>query len=443
MATPTSPGDPQGTGSHVVGAPGRGVSSSHRSRRWRRQLVAVGGTTILACAGLAGPASASAPAPAPAPALLADPACPGTTSPITCSFTGGAQSWTVPAGVTQATFVVSGAQGNAGETGGSGGDGGQATATINVVPGTTYQINVGGAGVPAAGGAGGFGGFNGGANGGDAGFAGGGGGGGGASDIRTGADGLADRVVVAGGGGGGGCGITGSSTGGAGGTGGGSAGGTGGAATGGSAGSSNGGGGGGGTQVGGGPGAQLLGGSGSLGSGGTGGATGGANCSGGGGGGGYYGGGGGGAGLGNGGGGGGGGGSGFGPAGTTFGTSPLTGNGQVTITYTTREPVTTHLFALPPRARVGVPVVIDDVVCPATAGATTVPTGTVTFTDITTGTNLGTIPLVLTIGNCAATGRVTAFRTPGPHVITAVYSGDSVYQGNSANPETLTVTVTP
>ncbi len=29
------------------------------------------------------------------------------------------------------------------------------------------------------------------------------------------------------------------------------------------------------------------------------------------------------------------------------------------------------------------------------------------------------------------------------HTITAVYSGDTVYQGNSGNPETLTLTVRP
>ncbi|MBO1418051.1 Ig-like domain-containing protein, partial [Streptomyces sp. FH025] len=116
-----------------------------------------------------------------------------------------------------------------------------------------------------------------------------------------------------------------------------------------------------------------------------------------------------------------------------------------TISYTTPgKPVATRLIALPQQVRLGRPVVLDDLVCPAPGtGATTPPTGTVTFTDTTTGTTLGTARLVLNLGTCAAAGRVVFFRTAGAHVITAVYSGDTVYQGNSANPETLTVTVTP
>ncbi|WP_152627289.1 Ig-like domain-containing protein [Streptacidiphilus melanogenes] len=136
--------------------------------------------------------------------------------------------------------------------------------------------------------------------------------------------------------------------------------------------------------------------------------------------------------------GGGGGGSNLVPSGGTSG--PASGPAQVIITYTLGKPVKTFLTALPPRTRVGLPVVLSDLVCPA-ASSTTRPTGTVTFTDATTGKTLGTGRLVLGLGNCADAGLVTAFHITGAHTINAVYSGDTVYQGNSANPETTTVTV--
>jgi len=69
-------------------------------------------------------------------------------------FTGGPQAWTVPAGVTSASFDLSGAQG------GSGGKGARVVATIAVTPGSTLLIYVGGQ--PAGSG----GGFNGGGSGG-------------------------------------------------------------------------------------------------------------------------------------------------------------------------------------------------------------------------------------------------------------------------------------
>jgi len=125
---------------------------------------------------------------------------------VVCTFTytGNAQYWTVPDGVSQATFDVYGAQG--GSAGGAvGGRGGEASATIAVTPGETLQVNVGGRGGAGLGGTGAAGGFNGGAGGGN-GSDGGGGGGGGASDVRSGAFGLANRIIVGGGsyGGGGG-----------------------------------------------------------------------------------------------------------------------------------------------------------------------------------------------------------------------------------------------
>jgi hypothetical protein len=272
-------------------------------------------------------------------ALAADGDCQPSGSQVVCTFTytGNAQSWTVPEGVTQATFDVSGAQG-----GGTpdlfepailpGGKGGEATATIPVTPGEMLQVNVGGKGGDGANGPGGAGGFNGGAAGG-VGCCSGPGGGGGASDVRrdtdaSGAFALAERIIVAGGGGG-----RGGFDGGVGGVGGGLSGGAGG--------TDNGGGGGGGTQEDGGDGGlgqvfdeQVFGDNGSkgdLGDGGDGGDGISIGDGGGGGGGGYYGGGGGGGGLS---GGGGGGGSGFGPTGVVFDSGVREGDGVVTITYT-------------------------------------------------------------------------------------------------------------
>ena len=114
-----------------------------------------------------------------------------TTTSVTFSFTGAPQLWTVPAGVRQATFELFGAQGgnsNPDSTGSVslGGNGAEVTAAVAVKPGQVLQLNVGGAGGPA----------NGSTAVGDAGS------GGGASDVRNGAYGLADRLLVAGGGGG-------------------------------------------------------------------------------------------------------------------------------------------------------------------------------------------------------------------------------------------------
>jgi hypothetical protein len=135
------------------------------------------------------------------PASAASGSCAASSGQVTCTFdyTGSAQTWTVPAGVTTATFDLSGAQG--GGTGyfpAQGGLGGETTATLSALPaGGSVQVNVGGQGGFGSGaGSGVGGGFNGGGN---TCF---GYGGGGASDIRIGGTGLADRLLVAGGGGG-------------------------------------------------------------------------------------------------------------------------------------------------------------------------------------------------------------------------------------------------
>ncbi len=115
------------------------------------------------------------------------------------NFTGGMQTWTVPAGVTSIFVQGWGAQGGSGANGGSGtggssGLGGYAEGNLAVIPGQVLNIFVGGQGSTPNGG------FNGGANGGSTNA----GGGGGASDIRLGGTAPANRILTAGGGGGGG-----------------------------------------------------------------------------------------------------------------------------------------------------------------------------------------------------------------------------------------------
>ena len=125
----------------------------------------------------------------------------------TFNYTGGQQSWTVPAGVFAISVDMEGAEGSRNTNyNNRGGYGGKAVATVAVTPGQTVYIYVGG----WPGNSQSSGGYNGGgnqfystsmAN-----------SGGGATDIRMGGTGLNNRVLVAGGGGGGGfnCGTDGS-----------------------------------------------------------------------------------------------------------------------------------------------------------------------------------------------------------------------------------------
>jgi Glycine rich protein len=236
---------------------------------------------------------------------------PASATTETFEYTGSAQTFTVPAGVTQVTFDVFGAQGSDGSPVAPSpyapGLGGRATATLSVTPGDTFQINVGGQGQYGTGG------WNGGGNGLF-------GGGGGASDIRAGGTALADRVLVAGGGGGSGGVLCDGA-----GDGGGLVGETGTINAEQCPGSFPAGGG---TQDAGGAGGSHLSGINTAAPGQFGlGAAGSPTSGGGGGGGGWYGGGAGRF-------GGGGGGSGHGPTGTTYQTGVRTGNGQITATYT-------------------------------------------------------------------------------------------------------------
>ena len=152
-------------------------------------------------------------------ALRDDDACPESCATFSAL---GTYAFKVPKDVNSIIVDVFGAQGGMGRIGGSGGLGGRTVSELQVTPGDTLQINVGGRGGDASSNLtdGGAGGFNGGATGGDTTFNGAGGGGGGASDMRIGMT----TLVVAGGGGGSGGGTNccgGVSVGGAGGAGGG------------------------------------------------------------------------------------------------------------------------------------------------------------------------------------------------------------------------------
>ncbi len=126
----------------------------------------------------------------------------------TFDYTGGLQTFVVPAGVTSVDVDVMAAQGgNAvgfaigwtdGDVDIQGGLGGRVTATIVVTPGETLNIYVGGQGAMPTGGYNGGGGGAVGCGGTEVIWA----GGGGASDIRQGGMAVGNRTVVAGGGGG-------------------------------------------------------------------------------------------------------------------------------------------------------------------------------------------------------------------------------------------------
>lgn len=247
-----------------------------------------------------------------------------TSTTVTFNATGDVQYWTVPAGVTQATFAVWGAQG--GKSGFNGGLGGFALATLALTPGQVVAIRVGGVGQVYNGtncilltqsGDQGQGGYNGGGDGGSGGCT--SAGGGGASDVTITDVGQPTPNIVAGGGGGGAGNLFCPLAGGGGGLDGGSA----------NAGL---------CQAGGNGGNQDgTSGSGAQGQGSDGGDADGISGPGGGGGGGYYGGSGGGTAY------GGGGGSGFGPAGTVFATGVRAGDGLVTVTYGDAPAVTALL----------------------------------------------------------------------------------------------------
>ncbi len=114
-------------------------------------------------------------------------------------YTGGPQTYTVPAGVTSVVVRATGASGGVSTASTAApGQGAVVTATLAVTPGQVYTVNVGGVGGFSTSPPGVAGGYNGGGS-----VAVYGGAGGGASDLRLGGTALTDRVLVAGGGGGG------------------------------------------------------------------------------------------------------------------------------------------------------------------------------------------------------------------------------------------------
>ncbi len=130
----------------------------------------------------------------------------------TFAYTGGPQTYTVPAGIFRLRVDAQGGAGGAsnnsayGDPSFAGGGGARVRATLAVVPGQVLTLYVGGSGSTAPlnnNGQPGGGGYNGGGNAGQDGAVT-AGGGGGASDVRTGSATLADRLLVAAGGGGGG-----------------------------------------------------------------------------------------------------------------------------------------------------------------------------------------------------------------------------------------------
>ncbi len=147
----------------------------------------------------------------------------GSHGTISFAYTGGLQTWTVPACISSVTIAITGAGGNAAyafSQAAAGGKGALVNATLTVNPAEILNIYLGQKGAISTsscdGGAGGIGGFNN-DEGGGAGYGdtnntpwynlpgwGAGGGGGGASSIRVGGTDVQNRVIVAGGGGGGG-----------------------------------------------------------------------------------------------------------------------------------------------------------------------------------------------------------------------------------------------
>ena len=176
---------------------------------FRRGLLALAAALAVGAPSPAARAAAASTAPLPKQVTFsANPAQPASAVDDT---------WTVPDGVTEATFYVAGGAGGAGAGGADGGGGGDVEATVAVVPGETFDVVVGGSGANGSGaaagatGLGGVGGAPGGGHGGD-GEAdptslpalGGGGGGGGQSSVTLATGGEATLELVAPGGGGGG-----------------------------------------------------------------------------------------------------------------------------------------------------------------------------------------------------------------------------------------------
>jgi hypothetical protein len=109
-------------------------------RTIRRSRLFGGAVLATAAAALAGATPALASAPCAAPSFS------GHTATVTCPV-GTSDTWTAPAGVTQATFnLQGGAGGYAINSASAPGDGGHTIATLTVTPGTVYYVAVGAVG---------------------------------------------------------------------------------------------------------------------------------------------------------------------------------------------------------------------------------------------------------------------------------------------------------
>jgi hypothetical protein len=112
------------------------VTLSHQPARRRASAgVSIAATLGLSLFLVSTPASASP-----------TPVCAGTTCTITFSSpSSGGQIWTVPEGVTSATFTLFGAIGSSNDDHGIlGGDGAEVTGTLSVAPGDALTVDVGG-----------------------------------------------------------------------------------------------------------------------------------------------------------------------------------------------------------------------------------------------------------------------------------------------------------
>ena len=96
--------------------------------------------------------------------VLATPNATQTFAPVTFSFTGAAQTYTVPPGVTSLRVTALGSMGSPYNNGSVGGSGGRAEGTLAVTPGEVLTVIVGGRGAVWTGGSFQAGGFNGGGN---------------------------------------------------------------------------------------------------------------------------------------------------------------------------------------------------------------------------------------------------------------------------------------
>jgi hypothetical protein len=107
----------------------------------------------------------------------------------------------------------------------------------------------------------------------------------------------------------------------------------------------------------------------------------------------------------------------------TFATS----TGQVNQMVVAGTPTTTTLTSSANPSAAG-----QSVTFTATVSASSgTPTGTVTFTDVSTGTNLGTV-MLQNVGGAQKASVTTSFAAATTDTITATYSGDATFAGSSA-----------